>query len=361
MKLSLALSLLTASSIALGAPGHAHNHEHKREVTVVMTKYLESNPVTGATTPAAAATSAVATSAASGAKSSTTILQPASSDSVASPSASSSGSTSSKSPSSGSGFYSGAKGISYSPYTKSGSCKSASVIKNDISLLSDFEVIRIYDIDCDSLEPILSSLGSAQKLFVGIHDIDNIGDAVSKISSAFKGDFSKVHTISVGNELVNFGTKTPSQIKSAVESARSKLSDIGYSGKVVSVDTLVAVEKNTDLCSCSDYIAVNSHAYWDGNVEPSNCGQWLKEQIENLSSACNNGKDILITETGWPNKGSSYGSCTPSQENQETCIKSIVETLGSKVFLFTTYNDYWKAAGSYGVEQNWGVFGDSDE
>ena len=108
-------------------------------------------------------------------------------------------------------------------------------------------------------------------------------------------------------------------------------------------------------------MCIRDSPYWDGNVAPSNCGPWLKQQIDNLSASCNNGKRVIVTETGWPTQGSTFGTCVPSKENQDVCIKSIIETLGSQTILFTTYNDYWKAAGAQGVEQFWGIFGDSSE
>ena len=126
----------------------------------------------------------------------------------------------------------------------------------------------------------------------------------------------------------------------------------------MTVDTLVAVVANPALCDVSDYLAVNSHPYWDGGVQPSNSGPWLQNQISNLKNACGNSKSILITETGWPTEGSNYGQCQPSVSNQLAAIKSINSVLADQVFMFTTFNDYWKDGGAYGVEKYWGIYGD---
>ena len=96
------------------------------------------------------------------------------------------------------------------------------------------------------------------------------------------------------------------------------------------------------MCEMSDYLAVNSHPYWDGGVQPENSGQWLLQQIAHLQSVCGSSKDVLITETGWPTQGDSYGQCVPSVQNQVAAVKSIVKSLSDKVIMFTMFNDYWK-------------------
>jgi exo-beta-1,3-glucanase (GH17 family) len=248
------------------------------------------------------------------------------------------------------------KGITYSPYTNSGTCKAASDISSDIAKLSSFDLIRLYDTDCDCVSAVLNAKTSTQKLFLGIYYLSKIESSVSIISDAVKGNWNDIYTVSVGNELVNSGGATTDQIKSAVDTARSLLNTAGYTGPVVSVDTLVAVQNNPVLCDYSDYVAVNSHPFWDGSVLPENSGTWLKQQIANIKQVCGGSKDVLITETGWPTQGSNYGSAVPSKENQALALESISSTVADQVLLFTTYNDLWKDAGSYGVEQYWGIF-----
>ncbi|CUM56110.1 unnamed protein product [Debaryomyces tyrocola] len=257
----------------------------------------------------------------------------------------------------------GAKGVTYSPYTKSGSCKTASEVKSDIAKLSSFSLIRLYSTDCDGIENILASMTSSQELFLGIYEIDTntITSGLKTIKSAVESSsrgWSAVHTISIGNERVNDGKSTVSDLETAIDTAKTWLSANApqYSGYVVTVDTLVATVNNPGLCKISDYLAVNAHPYWDGGVVPSNSGSWLQQQISNLESACGS-SDILITETGWPTQGDTFGSCVPSIPNQLAAIKSIMSKFSDQVFMFTMYNDYWKDPGPSNVEQHWGIFG----
>ncbi|CUM62491.1 uncharacterized protein PRCAT00000041001 [Priceomyces carsonii] len=278
----------------------------------------------------------------------------------------SSGSTpSSSGSSSGASIYvPNSAGITYSPYTESGSCKTASEVKSDMEKLSGVGMIRLYSVDCSGINNVLAALPSGAKLFLGVWNIDyndlttDLQTMKEAVESSSEG-WDAVHTISIGNERVNSGLSSVSEVVTAVQNARKwlKANAADFSGKVVTVDTLVAVMDNTDLCDASDYLTVNCHPYWDGSVLPSNSGTWLEQQISDLKSTCNNGKEIFITETGWPTEGQTNGKCVPSEANQLAAIKDIVSKVGDQTLLFTMYNDYWKDPGDMDVEQYWGIFG----
>lgn len=289
----------------------------------------------------------------------------ASSSSAAAASASSSSSGSSSSSSSYEEgtveYYAGqGKGITYSPYTDSGSCKSESTIQSDIKELSDFDIIRVYAPDCSCVSAIMGSMGSNQKIFAGLYYMDSLSTDINTLATQVKASsqgWDGIYAVAVGNEWVNSGTYSASEVASAVSSGRSELQNQGYSGSVVTVDTIPAYENNNELCEATDFIAANSHAYWDGNVDASDAGSWLQEQISNVKSACGGSKSVLITETGWPTKGDTYGSKgVPSSANQLACIKSIAETVPDQVIFFTAFNDLWKQPGSENCEQYWGIF-----
>ncbi|CCH41772.1 putative family 17 glucosidase SCW4 [Wickerhamomyces ciferrii] len=409
MKLSTVL-LSTLASLVVAQPAHQH-HEHKRDAAVqIVTQYQtqivtqgvtatvgagdaqQSQATSQATSQAPASQSSAqpqgeesgaavnknivsdaksAVSSFFGGNSQTTTLSSTQggASSSASPSStqggseSSSTSSSSSSPSSSGGSGSsgenfGAKGITYSPYTNSGSCKDASTIKSDVKKLSGFDIIRLYDVDCSGVESVMSAKGSNQKIFAGIYHVDAISDGVKQLAEALNNNWDDIYAVSIGNELVNSGEKQASEIKSLVDEAKSALKSAGYTGKVVSVDTLVAVQNNDELCDASDFIAVNSHPFWDGNVEPSGSGDFLKKQISNIKSQCG-GKDVLITETGWPTQGQTFQKAVPSKDNQKEALQSIGDSCGDQVILFTVFDDFWKQAGSYGVEQYWGIFSDN--
>ncbi|SCW02133.1 LAFE_0E14906g1_1 [Lachancea fermentati] len=369
----------SASLVGLSAAsplGHEHA-AHKRDVVYVTN--VRTSTVYGAapqsiggasTTIALDASNTVAQEAATA----TTSLSAASdvSRAAAAPSeavtttASSSGSSAAESSSSSSSaaasstgsFDGGAKGITYSPYSSSGACKSSSEVASDLASLTDFSIIRLYGVDCDQVSSVLQAKTSDQKLFLGIYYVDQIESGVETIKAAIEsyGSWDDVYAVSIGNELVNSGDATVSQVGSYIDSGRSALTSAGYSGPVVSVDTFIAVINNPGLCDYSDFMAVNAHAYFDYNTAAADAGTWVMEQIERVWGACSGNKNVLITESGWPSQGDTYGKAVPSKSNQEAAISSIKSNCGDDVILFTAFNDLWKADGSLGVEKYWGIF-----
>jgi exo-beta-1,3-glucanase (GH17 family) len=258
-------------------------------------------------------------------------------------------------------------GFSYSPYLANRDCKSAQQVATDFNAIPDiaqYSVVRIYGTDCNQVATVLSAAKAHKlKVFAGIFDLGTLSSEVQTIISAAHGDWSNFDTISVGNELVNGGVAAPSAVIAAVGSARSQLRAAGYNGPVVTVDTLVASRANPSLCDASDYCAVNCHPFFDGGVTAGGSGDFLNTQIGTLRDTLSNkNQRIVITETGWPWKGSSNLAAIPSVENQQTALSSIKSTFASHpqdVVLFTTYNDLWKTSSSstFFADQYWGFAG----
>lgn len=367
-------NILTTSALlgsAIAAPALQHQHQNKRDIVVTTTVHRQVTVVVDGpapTTEAAATTTTAAVAAAAETSSvvndqTTTLVSnenTAETQTAASTTESSTASTSASTSVDTSSTVApgGAKGITYSPYNADGSCKSASEVASDLSILKDFGIIRLYGVDCDQVANVLQAKTSSQKLFLGIYYVDQIEAGVETMKQAVEkyGSWDDVYTVSIGNELVNDGKATPSQVAGYIATGRSALQAAGYTGPVVSVDTFIAVINNPELCNYSDYMGVNAHAYFDKYTVAQNAGPWVLEQIQRVWTACEGKKNVVITESGWPSKGDTYGVAVPSKENQEAAIASIKKTCGDDTILFTAYNDYWKASGPYGVEKYWGIF-----
>lgn len=353
---SIVSATLLASVIAAPLQHNHHNHkDNKRDVVVTQTQVVYVTAGAAAPTPAAS-TVAVAKAAVAVSSSAAASVVVSASTSVAS-SASAASSVASSTASSSGSFDGGAKGITYSPYADDGTCKSSSTIATEVAALSGFSIIRLYGVDCDQVSAVLAAKASGQKIFAGIYYVDAIASGISTLAAAVaaEGSWSDIHSVSIGNELVNGGAATTSQVESYVSTGRSALTAAGFTGPVVSVDTFIAVINNPALCDYSDYIAVNAHAFFDGGVTAENAGKWVLEQIQRVSTACGSSKSVLITESGWPSQGESNSVAVPSVANQAAAIASIKSACGDDTILFTAYNDLWKSPGSYNAEQYWGI------
>lgn len=256
-------------------------------------------------------------------------------------------------------------GITYSPYNSDQSCKTGDQIAKDLAAIDGYNMIRMYGVDCDQAGPIIKAAKSKDmKVFAGLFEITGVESQIEKLKNAVDseagGDWSIIDTVSVGNEGVNNGKYSVSDVKTAVNTAKSSLPS-EYKGSVVTVDTFIAIIDNPDLCSVGDYTAANCHAFFDGGVTAEKSGQWVLEQAQRVSEACGNAdRKVVITEAGWPSSGSTNGKAVPSSENQKAAVKDLKSAFSSNLILFTAFNDYWKqnSAATYGVEQYWGIYGD---
>ena len=383
LKQTAVVPILSLLSLALAAPFEHHKHfrHAKRDADVdVVTVTVQQNqnsvyeqassdPVVAASSAAydqyqyepqaASSSAAYGPVYSSGTPAGNNGYQGASSATTAQfSSAPSSSSTSSPSDGSVGSYAQQGKGISYSPYSNDGACKSSSEIQSDMATLSSFSVIRIYAPDCSVVSAMLSSIGSSQQIFAGLYYMESLETDVQtlaeQVTSSSRG-WDAIYAVAVGNEWVNSGTYDAGTVASAVSKGRSLLSSQGFNGKVVTVDTVPAYQSNPSLCEASDFAAVNQHAFWNGNTAPEDSGSFIQNSISSMKSLCN--KDVLICETGWPTQGSTYGSQgIPGTSQQLAAVKSIAEAVGEDVIFFTTFNDPWKQPGAYGVEQYWGLF-----
>ncbi|MCJ1289192.1 hypothetical protein MMC34_000724 [Xylographa carneopallida] len=249
------------------------------------------------------------------------------------------------------------KGLSYSPYNKDNSCKGPEAVATDLAGVKGFDVVRLYGVDCNQIANVVAAK-TGMKLFIGIFDINSIESEVQTITSAIKGDWSLVQTVSVGNELVNSGGASVGEVVAAIGTARTLLKAAGYTGPVVTVDTMVAMQANPELCTASDFCAINCHAFFDSNTQASGAGAFVQGWIEKVSQAAN-GKLTIVTESGWPAQGQPNGAAVPSPQNQQAALSSIQSTISSNVILYSAFNTLWKtnSAATFGAEQYWGMFG----
>lgn len=173
----------------------------------------------------------------------------------------------------------GGWGFTYSPYKASGACKTLSDILRDLKAATPaYSLIRIYGTSCNQVTNVIEA---AQKynlqIFAGIFDINHLEQEARIIINAFRGNWARLETIAIGNELVNAAPdhkKNDMAIKvvEAIKSSREIFAKAGYKGKIVTVDTWIAARAYPSLCMASDFCAVNIHPFFDGNIAADGAG-----------------------------------------------------------------------------------------
>lgn len=304
-------------------------------------------------------------------------------------------------------------GISYSPYTAAGTCKSQDQVDQDVNAISandgdSYAFIRIYGIDCNQTAMVASAAQRHNmQVFAGLfdltdfpHSLDTIIDAAHTICPTPNPEnpqgndgWKTFHTITIGNELVQKHAATIPQVVDAIHAARSILRDAGYKGPVVTVDTYPVLLAHPELCEASDYCATNCHVFFDATQTAQDAGVYARDVARRISDATISGhgqgngdgkydgssggkrKKTLIAESGWPHAGYPNGKAVPSMENQRVAIESLKKLFSNGphseehddqntdadgedgLVLFTAFDDLWKedGQGTFGAEKFWGI------
>ena len=302
---------------------------------------------TSTETPAATSAPAVPTTTAAPVPATTVV---ASSTSSAPQSTSTSGSGLS-----GAGKY----GMTFSPYTDSGDCMTQDEVTKNIKVISDkgFDLVRVYSTDCSGLEYIGNACKQyGMKMILGVY-IESTGtsgaqEQVDAINSW--AQWSMVELIVVGNEAVSSGYVSAAQLASFISSSKSSFQGAGYTGHVTTTEPIDIWQQygSSTLCSPVDVVGANIHPFFNADTTAAQAGEFALSEYKILEGICN--KDVLNLETGWPNAGDANGAAVPGVSEQETAIKGIASTIGSKSIFFSYANDAWKNPGEFNVENHWG-------
>jgi exo-beta-1,3-glucanase (GH17 family) len=254
--------------------------------------------------------------------------------------------------------------MTYTPYTSTGSCKSAGEVMSDIKSISEmgFTTVRVYSTDCSGLQ----NIGTACEAYgiymiIGVFiDQTGISGAKPQVQAIISwGKWELVSMIVIGNEAIFNGYCSASDLAAFISSSREAFQAAGCP-KDIPVTTTEPLstlqEYGSQMCYALDVMGANIESYFNSGVSASGAGDFVLGQLELLAKICPEvaEKGCYNLESGWPSAGDANGAAIPGKSEQKEAITSILEKCGKQSVIFSYQNDLWKAAGSYGVEQSWG-------
>jgi glucan 1,3-beta-glucosidase len=110
----------------------------------------------------------------------------------------------------------------------------------------------------------------------------------------------------------------------------------------------------TELC---DVILCNCYPFWEGC--PFDSSLDYMKQMYYQAKAAGNGKEVIITETGWPSTGENLKGAVPSEKSARdyfinTQIWSANDAI--PVFYFSSFDESWKVGAEGTVGAYWGIW-----
>jgi exo-beta-1,3-glucanase (GH17 family) len=163
--------------------------------------------------------------------------------------------------------------------------------------------------------------------------------------------------IAVGNEVMYREDLSEDKLLEYIEYVKKALPDIpvGY------VDAYYEFENRPRITDACDVILANCYPFWEGcHIDYSLL--YMQDMYRRTLRAAK-GKKVIITETGWPDKGQTFHGAVPSKES---AIRYFINTqLWSKsddidIFYFSSFDESWKIKDEGDVGAYWGLW-DKDE
>lgn len=163
--------------------------------------------------------------------------------------------------------------------------------------------------------------------------------------------------IAVGNEVMYREDLSEERLLEYIQYVKKEVSNIpvGY------VDAYYEFENRPRITEACDVILANCYPFWEGcHIDYSLL--YMQDMFRRTLRVAK-GKKVIITETGWPDKGQSFHGAVPSKES---AIRYFINTqLWSKsdeiaVFYFSSFDESWKIADEGDVGAFWGLW-DKDE
>ena len=249
-------------------------------------------------------------------------------------------------------------GISFSPYMdgqEPGIEISEQQIRDRMSIIRPFtKWVRIFScVDGNQHAPRIAH-EYGLKTMVGV----SLGEDLEKNEIEFENGMQlaregHVDILAIGNEVLLRGDLTEDQLLDYLERAKQAAPGIPVSY----VDAYFLFENHPRVTEACDVLLVNCYPFWEScSAEYSLI--YMKEMYRRAVNVAH-GKKVIISETGWPNVGSPYGSAVPSNEN---ALNYFIQTYqwaeqdDIDIFYFSSFDESWKVGDEGDVGAYWGLW-----
>lgn len=167
-----------------------------------------------------------------------------------------------------------------------------------------------------------------------------------------------VDVAAVGNEVMYRGDLTENELIECIIRVKEAIKNvpIGYIDAYYEFDERPAI---TEVC---DVILANCYPFWEG-CDLDYSLLYMKDMF-NRAIKAGNGKKVIITETGWPNRGTNLEGAFPSETN---ALKYFINAQKwskeehIEMFYFSSFDESWKVEAEGDVGPFWGIWDKNEQ
>lgn len=167
-----------------------------------------------------------------------------------------------------------------------------------------------------------------------------------------------VDLLAVGNEVLLRRELPEDELRDYIMRAKQGASGIpvGY------VDAYYLFADHPRVSDACDIIFANCYPFWEGY--PAEHALVYMKEMYRVAVKAGKGKKVIISETGWPDRGTPFRASVPSYEN---AIRYFINTYqwaeeeNIEIFYFSAFDESWKVADEGDVGAYWGLWDAKDK
>jgi exo-beta-1,3-glucanase (GH17 family)/WD40 repeat protein len=161
----------------------------------------------------------------------------------------------------------------------------------------------------------------------------------------------------VGSEVLYRGDLSEEKLIGYINQVKQAFQAEGLDIPVTSADIHGVLLDHPNVISTTDLVLANYYPFWDGKpIEYAMA--YVHRWHQQLKDAAG-GKEVIVSETGWPSCGESKDEAVPSPENASSYFLKFVSWARAndvKYFYFETYDEKWKTKHEGLRGTCWGVW-----
>jgi GPH family glycoside/pentoside/hexuronide:cation symporter len=252
----------------------------------------------------------------------------------------------------------GLHGLCFSPYVEgqeAGDMLSARQIKRRLDIIAPHtHWIRTFS--CTEGNELIPEIAHQKglKTIVGAWISDDKARNDQEIQSLIHlAKAGLVDIAAIGNEVLHRDEISEQDLIQYIKKVKQALPNM----KVGYVDAYYQFLERPKLVDACDVLLVNFYPFWEG-AKNDFAISYLKSMME-LTQKAAHGKQIIVSETGWPSKGQTIQEAVPSELNamkyfiasQEWAKNNQIE-----MFHFSSFDESWKVKQEGMVGAAWGIW-----
>lgn len=251
-------------------------------------------------------------------------------------------------------------GISFSPYLE-GQDPSIKSIITEQQIADRLEIIRPYThwirtfstTNGNEEVPRIAHEKGLKTLVGAWLDSDKENNEIEINNIIRIGQAGYADLIAIGNEVLLRDDLEVEELIEYIRRVKKAVPNVpvGY------VDAYYMYVNFPEIVDECDVLFANCYPFWEHCALEISV-EYMKKMYELVKTNAK-GKPVVISETGWPTKGESYGAAVPSYENAMRYFINTYEWANQEhihLFYFSSFDEVWKISheGEYGAY--WGLW-----